>query len=139
MNRLLTPLLLSLSLALGACQAATPPATPPAAKVPGDLPGLGQALDQAIGDAACRADGDCRTVPLGHRACGGPSSYRAYSLLGGQQARILVLAQAQREAMQRQVEQRGLVSDCRALMDPGAQCVAGRCVPRSDAAGRMVY
>ncbi|MBQ0960590.1 hypothetical protein KAK06_16670 [Ideonella sp. 4Y11] len=139
MNRLLTPWLLSLTLALGACQAGTPPATPPAANVPADLPGLGQALDQAIGDAACRADSDCRTVPLGHRACGGPSSYRAYSLLGGQQARILVLAQAQREAMRAQVEQRGLVSDCRALMDPGAQCVAGRCVPRADVAGRAVY
>lgn len=135
MNRLLTPWLLSLTLALGACQAATPPA----ANVPADLPGLGQALDQAIGDAACRADADCRTVPLGHRACGGPSSYRAYSLLGGQQARILVLAQAQREAMRAQVEQRGLVSDCRALMDPGAQCLAGRCVPRSDVSGRAVY
>jgi hypothetical protein len=139
MSRWPTPLLLSLLLALGACQAATPPATPPAANVPADLPALGQALDQTIGDAACRADTDCRTVPLGHRGCGGPSSYRAYSLLGGQQARILVLAEAQREAMRRQVESRGLVSDCRALMDPGAQCVAGRCVPRTDASGRAVY
>jgi hypothetical protein len=136
MTRSLVALCLALALPLGACQAAAPSAP---ADLPADLPSLGQALDQAIGDAACRADADCRSVPLGHRACGGPSSYRAYSLLGGQQARILVLAQAQREAMQRQVEQRGLVSDCRALMDPGAQCVAGRCVPRSDAAGRAVY
>ena len=131
MTRALMALCLTLALPLAACQAAS-------ADLPADLPSLGQALDQAIGDAACRADADCRTVPLGHRACGGPSSYRAYSLLGGQQARILALAQAQREAMRQQVERSGLVSDCRALADPGAQCQAGRCVPRADTQGRTV-
>jgi hypothetical protein len=138
---LLTALIAGLTLPLIACQAASPAAAPaqvPAA-LPTDGPGLGRALDAAIGDAACRSDADCQTVAVGAKACGGPSGYRAYSLLGGQQARILALAEAQRAASRRAVAGSGMASDCMMVTDPGAACLAGRCTPRTDGRSRAVF
>ena len=45
-------------------------------------------LKAAIGNAACTDSGQCRTVPVGARACGGPEGYLAYSTAGGQEAAL---------------------------------------------------
>jgi hypothetical protein len=83
---------------------------------------------RALGAASqCRQSSDCRTVPVGVRACGGPASYLAVA----RDDEAAALALARRHAAQRREEMARTPeppSTCEVIRDPGAQCVAGRCV-----------
>lgn len=83
---------------------------------------------RALGAASqCRQADQCLTVPVGLRACGGPAAYVAVAKADEAAAQAL----ARRHLAQRRAE---LVrapappSTCEVIPDPGAQCVAGRCV-----------
>ena len=96
------------------------PATPP--------PGLLQQLRAEIGTAACDSAQQCKTIAVGHKACGGPETYLAWSRKTGDGAKIRHLAEAQRAQRKAENEASGMLSTCSAVMDPGATCSAGRCV-----------
>ena len=81
------------------------------------------ALQALIGDAACRDDTQCRTLPVGTLACGGPASYLAWSTLRSDEAALK--AAAAPLAHRRPGSARGEMSICRVLPDPGARCVPG--------------
>ncbi|MBH9551654.1 hypothetical protein [Inhella gelatinilytica] len=87
-------------------------------------------LDRAVADPRCDADAQCRSVAMGHRACGGPESYGVYSLKVHNEAEVLRLAQQYRETRRAENQASGRVSTCVALPDPGARCeaVTQRCV-----------
>ena len=81
---------------------------------------------QLIGDAVCTTDGDCRTIAVGDKACGGPESYLAWS---AQQTDPQPLAAAaERYASERKAQNRqsGMVSNCAFVTDPGARCEMAR-------------
>ncbi len=91
-------------------------------------------LTAEIGDAACDSSAQCKTVPVGSKACGGPEGYLAYSTKRSDSAKVARLA-AEDAAQRKQDDQRsGMVSNCMMLMDPGATCSAGRCVKAADGA-----
>lgn len=113
MNRIA---LLLACLAASACSHATPGAS----KTLAELRALGQA-------AACTSDQQCKTVPLGAKSCGGPESYMAYSTARVGPEKAGTLAERYRKEREAENQASGLVSDCRFLMDPGAQCRAGTC------------
>lgn len=128
-----------LALAMGACDSApvgaaagavagtTPGATaptPPAKAAPEDLAAR---ISAEIGDAACDSSQQCRTLAYGHKACGGPERYVAYSTKRGDSARLAQLAQQLADQRRRQDEAEGMMSTCSAVLDPGAVCSAGRC------------
>jgi hypothetical protein len=74
---------------------------------------------------ACRQDSDCHTLPLGHRACGGPESYLAWSAAPGEGSDAAALAAATRRytALRRkQAQALGEMSTCEVKADPGAFC-----------------
>lgn len=83
---------------------------------------------RALGAASqCRQTAECRTVPVGVRACGGPAAYVAVAKADETAA----LALAQRHAAQRRADMQRSPeppSTCVVIPDPGAQCVAGKCV-----------
>ena len=79
-------------------------------------------LQSLIGDAACRADTQCATLGVGAKACGGPSSYVAWSSLRTDAQRLRALAGRESEAQRRRMETRGEMSDCALVADPGAYC-----------------
>jgi hypothetical protein len=81
-----------------------------------------EALQELIGDAACRDDTQCRTLPVGSLACGGPASYLPWSTLRSNEAALK--AAAAPLAHRRPGSARGEMSICRVLPDPGARCVA---------------
>ena len=89
-------------------------------------------LSAHIGDAACSAPTDCHTVAIGHKACGGPETWRAWSSKRSDANQINELAA--RDAARRQAAQPkgGVASTCSLVTDPGATCDAGRCVLRSE-------
>ena len=96
---------------------------------------LARELRAAIGPASCSSDAQCRSLPVGAKACGGPAGYWALATEGTDAARVQALARQQAEAQKREIEASGMLSDCRVMTDPGAACVARRCELASPAAG----
>ena len=113
------------SLVLGACQA-TPPAesaVPPGpSAVAGSPEALMQQITAEIGTARCEQDSQCRSLPVGHKACGGPTGHLAWSTVVSQESRLTALAQQHQQAARRAVEKSGRMSDCMFVADPGARC-----------------
>lgn len=111
---------------------ASVPAPAPAPRpVAAATPAAGNLMAQIkaeIGNAACDSSQQCRSLPVGQRACGGPEAYLPYSTKVSDAAKLQRLA-AQQSAEQRDQNTRsGMISTCQAIMDPGATCSAGKCV-----------
>lgn len=133
-------LILPLILACAACttDARSPVSTPqpapagqPATKaapapVPAATGTYGQ-IKTLIGAAACTSTAQCRTLPLGARACGGPEGYLAYSTANNAETALKALGERYKQERKASNEASGMVSDCRFMMDPGAVCQAGTC------------
>ena len=116
---------LGVLLMLGACQAQTGGASAAGGH---EESALLTRIQAAVGEAGCSSDAQCRSLPIGEKACGGPERWMAWSatspkadLLPGWAAELATLA--------RQRNQRsGMVSNCQYLPDPGAVCRARHCV-----------
>ena len=85
----------------------------------------------AAADNRCAAQADCRTLPLGERSCGGPEAWLAFSTQTARGDRLQALASQLASAQRRRNESTGAQSTCQYLADPGAACVAQRCVLRT--------
>jgi hypothetical protein len=114
------------------------PAPAPAAPVPANAPapsqapapGQGDLLAQIralIGNASCTDGSQCRTLPIGARACGGPEGYLAYSTSSAPEAELKALAERHKQERADFHAKSGMMSNCRYMPDPGAVCVAGTC------------
>jgi hypothetical protein len=111
----------------GTTPAEAAPAAKPAA-APIMASNLKQQIDAAIGDAACDSAAQCKTMALGHKACGGPEGYVAYSTKGGNADAIVRLGAAYEAESRSQTIKSGMMSTCSVQLDPGATCSAGHCV-----------
>jgi hypothetical protein len=123
---------LALLLASSACRSDAPQAPPDAAKG-------GAALLARIaaerGDAACDRDDQCHTIGIGHKACGGPERYLAWSSKNGDGTRLRALVAEHAAARSAEDAKSGMMSTCSLVPDPGATCAAGHCVLRALNAG----
>lgn len=131
---------LALLLGLSACSGVSAggnEAPQPAAPVagPAATQGMWQKIQAQIGDAACDSASQCRTMPVGHKSCGGPESYVAYSTKSGNSATLLELGTQYAAARKAENQNRGMVSNCMLVTDPGATCAANRCVLNKGGAG----
>lgn len=115
---------------VAACAAADAPVAQAAAV---DTAALYRQIRDEVGDARCSTNEQCRSTPLGHKACGGPEGYLAWSTLASNEKRLTDLLGQYNAARKLESQQPGRVSDCSMVQDPGARCEANRCVP----AGRM--
>ena len=116
---------LGVLLMLGACQAQTGGALAAGGK---EEAALLARIQAAVGEAACNSDAQCRTLPIGEKACGGPERWMAWSSTSLQAAQLPGWA-AELATLARQRNQRsGMASNCQYLPDPGAVCRAQRCV-----------
>lgn len=121
---------------LAACASAETPApagrpqpAPAAGTLPASTTRLQEQIRDEIGDPTCTANDQCRTIAIGHKACGGPEAYRVWSTQVSNAPRLQALADAYQKARRDEAQQSGRVSDCSMVVDPGARCQAGRCVP----------
>lgn len=112
----------ALALSASACGSAPQHTPGPSAQ------GLAERIASEIGDAACDNSQQCRTLAYGHKACGGPEKYLAYSTRRSDSARLSDLARQLADERRRQDEREGMMSTCSVVIDPGATCRAGRCV-----------
>lgn len=106
----------------------TPAAATPAPVAAAAPAGLMQQLKAEIGIAACDTSAQCKTIAVGHKACGGPEGYLAYSTKTGDAARVAKLAADYNTERKNQTAKSGMMSTCSVVLDPGATCSAGRCV-----------
>ena len=121
-------LALSLLFVLSACSAQDVPRTAPAAKPADD--GGGATLAQIhtlVGSASCANDGECRSLPLGAKACGGPDGYLAFSTKTTAEPTLRALAQTYADQRRKANSASGMMSTCLFMADPGAVCRAGTC------------
>lgn len=129
MRKLLLPLILACAACTTDAGTSAAPAQPtPATKAASavDTGTLGQ-IRAKIGAASCTESSQCRTLPLGSRACGGPEAYLPYSTANNAEPALKALGDRYKQERQAQNEKSGMVSDCRFMMDPGAVCQAGTC------------
>lgn len=138
MKKLLTPRValagaaLTVLLTLSGCATATEPAAAPAPAQ------LRQDLQTLIGEPRCDSDAQCRTVGVGQKACGGPTRYLAWSTQTTDRARLEAAAARLVAADKAANEKSGRVSNCMAVVDPGAVCRANRCQLADPLAGPAV-
>lgn len=113
------------------------PEVPPIHRTPypGGSPPSGGANDRASALVAeiralarldgCKAAGDCRTMAIGYKACGGPREYVVYCAtttdVSALRAKAAELERIDREAA------RGMVSDCRMVTPPAVTLAGGAC------------
>jgi hypothetical protein len=90
-----------------------------------------QQIRALVGNASCTDASQCRSLPLGARACGGPQAYLAWSVERTDGNALGKLADRYKSEREAQIKQTGEVSDCRFIADPGAVCRAGICQPGS--------
>ncbi|RTL32730.1 MAG: hypothetical protein EKK53_29050 [Burkholderiales bacterium] len=119
----MTPIRRLLAALLGATALASCAQTPPEPA----SQRLARDLRTAIGPARCTADSQCRTLPIGAKACGGPAGYWAWSTLNTDAQAVQDLAARQGKAAREEVAASGMQSNCAIVTDPGARCDAGVC------------
>jgi hypothetical protein len=106
-------------------------AAPPPEPAHADPAAWSKELERAIGDAACDHDSQCRTIAVGHKACGGPERWVAWSTKVTDEAKLRALFAPRGAADLPPPERPGLRSNCAIVPDPGAVCVDGRCILRT--------
>lgn len=80
-----------------------------------------------IGEASCTHSGQCRTLPIGAIACGGPEGYLPYSESRTDEKALRALGEQYKAERLAEIKASGLMSTCRYRTDPGAVCTSGTC------------
>ena len=112
-------------------QAAPGAAAGPAARQSEDAASLLVRIRNGIGGAACTDSAQCKTLPVGARACGGPEGYLAYSTAVKTPESLTDLAARHAERRRTSVAASGMISTCEIKSDPGAICIKGACQLRT--------
>ncbi len=93
-----------------------------------NLVGIEQkALAKLIGDPVAQSVSDCALVPIGQRACGGPSGYVVFSKKNGKADQIKATVEKITD-LQIQLNQLSqMMGDCRFIQEPEVIIANGRC------------
>lgn len=75
-----------------------------------------------IGPAACTTDSDCRALPIGARACGGPDRFLPYSVRATDEAALARLAADHTRLSAELLREQGAVGTCVVAEPPAAVC-----------------
>ncbi|KPH56823.1 hypothetical protein [Pseudoalteromonas porphyrae] len=87
-----------------------------------------QQLKDLISDPQCDDHTQCKILAIGSRACGGPSSYVAYSTKSADEQEVLASAKQITSLESQFNAQTGMISICQHLTEPSAQCIENKCV-----------
>lgn len=117
------------------CAACTTQAQDPTSPQPAAAPVIaasGSTVDdirRLIGTPSCSDNSQCRSLPVGALACGGPQEYLPWSTLKTNERELLATAERFKAERQAQIKSSGEMSICIHRPDPGAVCVSGTCQP----------
>ncbi|MCG7548744.1 hypothetical protein [Pseudoalteromonas sp. Of7M-16] len=79
-------------------------------------------------DKSCDSNSQCIAIPVGSRACGGPSSYLLFSSKTADQSKVYELAKKLTDSEAQYNAKHGMISICEHLRQPSTQCVENTCV-----------
>lgn len=89
---------------------------------------LAALISKEVGQAPCDNDSQCKTLPMGEKDCGGPEFWLAWSTKISRPEQLQQWSTELAAAQRRRHLTSGERSNCRYNPDPGAICVAKRCV-----------
>lgn len=99
---------------------------------PADLQAEVTRLERRLRELAnangCDSAGQCKTAPVGERACGGPREYVIYCPATTDEPALLAVVDSLKRAEMRHNQATGAVSTCEYRVPPRTDVVAGRCV-----------
>ena len=84
-------------------------------------------IDTVLTGAICKDVEDCRSIAFGAKPCGGPWSYKIYSVSGVDTLALAGMVDAYNKFNAVLNERYGWMSDCMMVMPPNIDCVEGRC------------
>jgi len=96
-------------------------------KVDQDVGALRREALALIGDAIADENSQCRVTGFGHKPCGGPAQYIAYSTKDGNEAEILSKIAAYNAAEEAENMRLGRMSDCAVVPKPAVELSGGQC------------
>ncbi|KZN60332.1 hypothetical protein [Pseudoalteromonas luteoviolacea] len=79
-------------------------------------------------DKSCDSSSQCQAIPVGSRACGGPSSYLVFSTKTADHKKVYELAKKLTHAESQYNAKTGMISICEHLRQPATQCIENTCV-----------
>ena len=85
-------------------------------------------IDGLIGEATCSDAKDCRVIAFGDKPCGGPWSFKVYSVSTVDSVGLADLVAGYNKFNKTLNARYGWMSDCMVVMPPEVDCVEGRCV-----------
>lgn len=91
------------------------------------LQSLRQQLDQLTENKQCSTDAVCHVLPVGKRACGGPSGFVIYSSEHSDSAQVEALAAQITTLEHAQNTATNAMSICEHLSEPTVQCITNLC------------
>ncbi|MBB1411352.1 hypothetical protein [Pseudoalteromonas sp. SG44-17] len=97
-----------------------------------------QQLQTQIADLNCDNSSQCKVLPVGSRACGGPSSYIVYSNKTANEQAVEKLTQQITSLESQFNAQNKMISICQHLTAPAAQCIENKCV-KLESSATSVY
>ena len=92
------------------------------------LKGMEADIDTYIGDTECDSAEDCRALPFGNKPCGGPWSYKIFSISSTDSVELDGMIKSYFEFNGVLNERYGWSSDCMYVTPPEVDCVEGHCV-----------
>ena len=100
----------------------------PLAQMQVDTKQLYQRMQRLTADKNCQETAECKLLPVGNKACGGPEQYLLYS---SQQTdeKLLAITNDRYSKLKKQQQQRlGMYTTCQMVIEPVAQCRQRQCV-----------
>ncbi len=88
---------------------------------------LGRIIKEEIGDARAKDLSQCRSIAFGHKPCGGPATYLAYSVAKTNESKLKVLVDEYNQQAKNYNSARKVLSDCREVPAPKIELVDGLC------------
>ena len=85
------------------------------------------AIDTLIGGAPAESDADCRAIAFGDKPCGGPWSYKIYSVAGLDTLALAGLVAEYNKYNRLLNERYGWSSDCMYATPPRVGVISGHC------------
>lgn len=84
-------------------------------------------LEKLIVDKSCDASYQCKVLPLGERACGGPSYFKIYSTKTADQEQVEFVASEITSFEQMYNETNNAFSTCQNAIAPQTLCISSTC------------
>ena len=124
-------LLLACSSSANTRDQSTPRQQPtPAAAGQGSVEQLEQQAKALAKAEGCATSGECRAVPVGAKACGGPRYWLVYCARTTDETALLAKLTQLKAAEEERNRREGMVSTCDYAVEPQVEAVGGTCRAR---------